>query len=296
MQQAILITAYKNLSQLHMIADIFSDYSNYHIYIHIDRKSKIQDNDIEELLRRKNIKLVSRRYKVNWGGFNHLKAILHLAEEALKNSNIAYMHAISGQDIPVKAPDFITDFLNNNSGKEFIDHVELPYESWQGGGMNRILNYNLYDTLNASSKWQRKIIKFISFVQEKANIHRKLPENFPKIYGGGTWWTLSSASIQYVLNYVRLNPTFMKAFDYSFCAEEIVFQTIIMNSHFKDNVVNDDLRYIVWSERNGSNPANLDDTDFEKILASDNLFARKFDSSASINVLNKLYQSIVESN
>lgn len=289
MKQAIIITAYKNINQLEKIADFFNPNTNFELYIHLDKKSNIPDAELDKLLNYQNVKLVSREYNVNWGGINHLKAILLLTQEALKNKEIAYLHAISGQDFPVKSPEYIDDFMAKNSGNEFLSHVELPYANWPGGGMGRILHYNLYDTLNASSKIQRKIIKLISIIQEKLNFTRKLPANFPKLYGGGTWWTLSRNSLEYVMAYLKSNPFFIKAFEHTFCSEEIFFQTVLMNSPFKDNIINDDLRYIEWEERNGSRPANLDDTDYDKIMKSNKLFARKFDSPASKNILEKLY-------
>ena len=97
MKQAILITAYKNIHHLVDIINFFPE--NFAFYIHIDKKSKVDLSPLK-VFSEKEV-FVSRKYKVNWGGRNHLKAILLLAEEALKNEEISYFHLISGQDLAV---------------------------------------------------------------------------------------------------------------------------------------------------------------------------------------------------
>ncbi len=74
-------------------------------------------------------------------------------------------------------------------------------------------------------------------------------------------------------------------FKYTLCAEEFYFQTILVNSMFKNDIKNDTLRYIDWKFRNGSNPAFLDKTDFDKIKKSNVFFARKFDYKISEDLL-----------
>ncbi|MDN5627487.1 MAG: hypothetical protein L0G16_05910, partial [Weeksellaceae bacterium] len=75
-KQAILITAYKDLYSLRQLITLFGN--NFNFYIHIDKKSKI-DTDI---LKQFDNVFVSKKYEVNWGGFNHLKAILFLSKIA----------------------------------------------------------------------------------------------------------------------------------------------------------------------------------------------------------------------
>lgn len=68
----------------------------------------------------------------------------------------------------------------------------------------------------------------------------------------------------------------MKTMQFTFCSEEIYFQTVLLNSEHAKNIVNDCLRYIDWSSGRGGYPAFLDVTDYEKIKTSNNIFARKF--------------------
>jgi hypothetical protein len=290
MKQAILITAYKNAAHLTDIINTLTYKDRFSFYIHIDSKSKIKDDEIADLKKLEAVKLVTKQYLVNWGGVNHLKAILSLASEAIKDNDIEYFHAISGQDFPVKSGKFIENYMNLNRGKEYISYFKFPYQNWPEGGYSRFEYYNLYDVFDGASPIGRRIINSLRYIQSKLNIKRKHPSL--QFYGGGTWWTLSAGCLKYIFNYIDNDPSFLKMFNHSFCSEEIFFQTIILNSPFREKVANDDLRYIIWEHRNGSRPANLDDTDFDEIVKSNKLFARKFGSSVSNNLLSKIKHHI----
>ena len=106
--------------------------------------------------------------------------------------------------------------------------------------------------------------------------------------GGATYWTLSREILQLALNFTRQNPAFFKRFKYTFCAEEIYFQTVIMNSEYSINVINDNLRFIDWENGTGGGQAFLDESDYEIIIKTNKFVTRKIDS-------NKLKQMITRS-
>lgn len=295
MHQAVLITAYTNVGHLHEIIDYMPD--AFLFYIHIDKKSSIKASDITELRKKRNVVFISQKYDVNWGGTNHLKAILLLLEVAFEESSNNYFHLITGHDFPIKSPDEITAYLHENAGKEFMEYNRLPYDAWrdEDGGYDRILYYNMYDCFDGRKGFKRSLMKKLIVLQKKLRIRRSLPKDFPsELYGGSTYWTLSRKSIEYVFNYLKNNSSFLKRFKYTFCSEEIFFQTIILNSPLKNNVVNNSKRFIVWEERNGNYPANLDKTDLKKIQESDAFFARKFEYPVSKQLLEQIKELFKE--
>lgn len=277
-KQALLITAYKNFEHLQELVRFFDD-PLFSIYIHIDVKSDINEQDLISL-QRYNVTLV-RKYKVNWGGLNHLKAYLLLSKLALEEPSNSYFHLISGQDFPVKSLNFFKLFIEREAGlrRGYLRHEKLPNKNWFRGGMDRLMYYNLYDVLDA--KKHKKLIRKIVRLQIKIGFVRPFYKNFPQLYGGSTYWTLPREILEYVFKYTDQNPRFLKRFSHSFCAEEIYFQTIILNSTFKDQVVNNNLRYIDWSKGRGSTPVFLDERDYDVIMAGDYLFARKFDERSN---------------
>ncbi len=277
---AILITAYKNVHQIVDIINYFDDRFNF--YIHFDKKNT--PHDIYKLHSYKNVH-VYNEYKVNWGSLNHLKAILFLCQEALKDQNNNYFHLISGQDFPTKPIDF---YLNNN--QNFLQFEKLPTESWNGnGGLNRYSYFNIFDHISLKNKTRLlKLNNWFINLQRTFKIERRsLYSTFKTIYGGGTWWSLSREALEFVVNNPNAN-IYLKRMRYCFCSEEIYFQSILMNSDFKQTIQNNNLRYIDWESNRGGIPSFLDSTDFDKIIAHDYLFARKFNDSTSEQLKNLL--------
>lgn len=275
MKQAILITAYKNVSSLIDIVDFFDDSFNF--YIHFDRKVNV---DLSALSQFNNV-FVSRGYSVNWGGVNHLKAILSLADIALKDPENSFFHLITAEDFPVKS---IKDFKSLDQNKNYLEFFELPTPFWSdNGGMDRLDYYNFFDILDAKKKMQHIIIGKFVLIQKKIQLKRSYPEDFLnlKLYGGSTYWSLNRNALDYIIQF-DANKRILKRFDYTFCAEEIYIQTVLLNSPYIDSIVNDNLRFIDWQSGRRSYPAFLDETDFDSLISSNKLFARKIDDSNTL--------------
>jgi hypothetical protein len=285
MKHALLITAYKDFPVLEALVNSFKHHDVY-IFIHIDKKSKfISLEEIKSLKSQPNIILLKERLTINWGSFNHLLALISLLKKAAEIQDITYFHALSGQDILIKDLNYFFDFFNKYAGKSFISSFPLPTKKWTGGGINRLSHYQLYDTLNAKGFLFKKVNHRFINLQKLFGISREPIKGVEKLYGGGTWWSLNREAVDYSLQFIKLNKQFLKRFKYSFCPEEIFFQTILLNSPLHGNIINDDLRYIDWVRRNGNCPAILDETDLELLRSSPKLFARKFQTPISSNLL-----------
>ncbi|WOD43419.1 beta-1,6-N-acetylglucosaminyltransferase [Hwangdonia lutea] len=280
MKQAILIAAYKNFDHLIEIIDFFND-DTFEIYLHIDKKTKLPKSVLGKLNTVSNLQLLSRRYIVNWGGTNQLNCYLLLAEEALKNRKNIYFHLISGQDYPVKSITEFKKLFENPQKHDYLENFELPRERWnnENGGFDRFLYYYFFDIFY-SHKFKKAIL-FLVKIQKKLSIKRSFPKKIKTYYGGSSWWSLSKDTLQYVIDYTKENKYLLNRMKYTLASDELYFQTVIMNSVYAKNVINDNLRYIDWNpERIGKyspSPAILDTSDFDKIISSNKLFARKFD-------------------
>ena len=291
MKQAILITAYKNYSHLKKIINFFDE--DFQIYVHLDRKSKISPEEIDVFVTNNKVKFFCRKYKVNWGGLNHLKSILFLAKEALKDENNFYFHLISGQDFPIRSCEDFKSFFQINSIRNYIDHFEVPFSGWGGnGGLDRLSYFNFYDLFDAKkmsqSRWITKTVK----AQKKIGYERALPKTLSNLYGGSTWWSLNREAVDHCITFTLKNKGFLNRFKHTFCSEEFYFQTILMNSGLKDSMLKDNLRFIDWQKNNGASPAILGMADLTKLNNSNAFFARKFESSASLKLLASLEERL----
>lgn len=160
----------------------------------------------------------------------------------------------------------------------YLEHFKLPSNEWEHGGMDRLEQYNFFDFFNAKSILGLKSIRFIQKIQRILAFKRAIRFK-EQLYVGSTYWTLSRAALQYVIDFTLQHPLFLKRFRYTFCAEEIYFQTILLNSDHAINIINDNLRCIDWESGKGGYPAYLDEIDYDSIVKSNKLFARKITSN-----------------
>lgn len=126
MKQAYLITAYKNFDELYELAEILS--KTAYVFIHVDEKSReITDADVEKLNRLPGCEAI-REYRIVWGGFAHVQAIVKLMAMALSKEDVSYMHLLTGEDFPLLTPEQLDEkFLT--SDQIFMDYLtpeQLP--------------------------------------------------------------------------------------------------------------------------------------------------------------------------
>lgn len=291
MKQAILIIAHKNIDQLNKFINCFDE--NFNIYIHLDKKSFSPKENLHRLFPQKNVKTVYAKYIVNWGGYNILRCTLFLLDVALKDKENTYFHLFSGQDYPIKKTSAFFKYINTNQNKEFLDYHLVPYLKWEGGSL---LRYRLFYPLDVfdikSEKGIYWIGKFVS-IQKKMRINRTILNYFPQIYGGSNWFSLSLKCVTYVIDYTKKNPSFFRRLRFTFAPEETYLHTVIMNSPFRENVNNNNLREIQWMKKNNSIPAIMDEKDFETLLTSNNFFARKIDMKYSSKLVALIDKSLL---
>jgi hypothetical protein len=84
----------------------------------------------------------------------------------------------------------------------------------------------------------------------------------------------------------ELSRRIQKTFRFSLCADELIFQNILMHSPLKDSIISKTFRKLVWA--GGSHPKTFTIADADELLASDALFARKFDDEADAAILDRL--------
>jgi hypothetical protein len=289
MKHGILILAHQYPDHLTDLINCFDE--DFYFYIHIDKESKFSLSDIDALRKIPRVQLVSQKLRVRWGGFNHLNSILLLAREALKQHDLEYFHVISGQDYLIKPVSVIKSIFKSNPA-DYMDYFEVLNSKWKSEWIKRISYYGFYEIFNSKSYLGNKIITAILVLQKKFGFSRALPNT--KLYGGSGWWSLSRTSIDYVMAYTEREPSLLKRLRLTFCADEIYFQTILLNSPFKEKIVNNNLRYIDWTRRNGNFPAILDESDFQSLAHSDKVFARKFEFPVSEKLKQMINENVLK--
>lgn len=300
MRIAYIILAHKYPEQLvRLISTLKTDDVSF--FIHIDKNvdSKIFQQIFTELKAFPNVSFL-KRYKSTWGTFLLTKAILEGIKSIVETGTyFDYVIHLSGQDYLLKSNEQIKSFLQENKGREFIEHFPLPCKKWKGGGLRRVEYWHIrwkdeYYCIPEEREFKSPIASLLySFLIWLFPKKRKFPEEFP-LYGGSAFWCLTGECVKWINDFVKQNPKFVNHFNYTYCSDELFYQTIILNSPFKDKVINEHLRYIDWGNNvNAYNPRILDKNDFDKIRESGKLFARKFDMTIDRDILDMIDEMIL---
>ena len=258
MKYAICILAHKSPEHLERIVKkIKAD--NTQIFIHLDKKS-----NISEFSHIQNATFISTREKVCWGGRSMVKAMFNLIEYVVLNIDCEYIIFISGEDYPVIMPKDYDKYINIE--KNYLEYKKLPKDDWYSGGMIRIMYYYLFRCPN--SLLSRICVKLQKLTGIKRNIN-KLPF---EVYGGSQWININRATAEYIINNWKQYYSF---FRFCMIPDEMIFQTIILNSEQKDSTINTNYRYLRYNEVSSSNAAYIDNYDIEQIKMNKPLFCRK---------------------
>ena len=246
------------------------------IYLHIDEKSTINVNEIESL-NLDHVKVI-KTFRIDWGGYNHLLAIIALLKLAVNNNHVSYIHIISGQDMLIRSHN---EFEQRFSETKLIYMNCIDKSSFSETIRHRLERFVITSNLDSRKRIIRCINSITYIFQSLTGGKRRGLGGITDVYKGVVWCSFPIDVAHFVLQYIDETPQFMKDLRHTNVSEEFFFQTLIMNSKFRKNVIPNNLRYTDWRYKNGSSPAILDETDFYKIINSDAFFARKIDSVIS---------------
>lgn len=278
MKIAHLIMAHKNPDQLGRLLSAMQ-HDDFYFFIHLD--SKCDFKDYEHLAARPRVEFTSRRFAVRWASYRFTNAILECTREILQSGRgFDFINLLSGQDYPIKPAATIHDFFTRHRGYSFLS-FEREDSAWWQHATSRIEKYH---TTSFSFKGQYALQRLVNKVLPR----RRFPLPY-ELYGGSdsSWWTLDAACAAYLVNFIDEHPRLRWFSMFTWGSDEFLIATILMNSAFKNSIINENYRYIDWSE-GGANPKLLTSDDFSKLAHAHKLFARKFDVDRDQSILNLL--------
>ncbi len=263
MRIAHLILAYHQPVQLERLVKRLIT-ANADIYIQLDAKANMPD--FQHLGQLNNVRFVNNRVNVIWGLYSMVEATLEGYKQILDaGQSYTHINLLSGQDYPLKAATTIEDFFFANQDKSFMKFKPI-FEEWPES-IRRITKYEL-------GEYQFPLRYQLQGILNKIMPDRKTPEGM-KPYGFSQWMTITADAAAYIVNYLDTHFLARLFFKMTFCVDELIFQTILLNSPFKDSIVNEHLRVIKFI-KGTYRPRTLLISDAEMLLNSEKLFARKF--------------------
>lgn len=240
-------------------------YQDTVFFIHVDLKSNIQDFELA-LANNSNIHFIKNRVDIQWATYSMVEATVNGFKEIVESGlNIEYVNLLSAQDYPIKSSKDFHSFLKENPGKAFMHCLDVATE-WTEA-ISRVREYH-FNHWHFPGKF--KIQNLVNFILP----NRKMPDGLIPV-GRSQWFTITLKHIVFLINRLESSPQIKKFFRYSWAPDELIFQTLLYNSSFKEDIINNNLRYIDWSEGQ-KNPKLLTKVDFSLIMNSGKFFARKF--------------------
>jgi hypothetical protein len=263
--------------------------------IHVDRKAPedTYKKITEALASFENVHFL-QRCAIYYGDYGHVRATLAGIRRLVElRTPFDYVILITGQDYPIKSNEQIETFLRGSGQRSFMEFFPLPDERWgdENGGLDRVNYWHLH--------WRGRELPLMKRVRSLLRIPEQTWSSITKVFpfqrqppidlkwfGGSSYWCLTKECIDYVDELTKGNKGLVKFFEHIGIPGEIFFQTLLLNSPFKDQVINDSLRYIVWS--NARHPLILKVQHFDQFMKTENLFARKFDITVDETVLDMI--------
>jgi Core-2/I-Branching enzyme len=301
MNLAYIITAHKNPEQLvRLVERLNADGATF--FVHVDRRTDAQTYGrmVDGLRHLSNVHFMKKRFKCHYMTlFSAVQAVLQgIREMFQKNVAFDYLIYMTGQDYPIKTNAQIEAFLQDAGGLSYMAYLPLPFEGWDLTGARIIQNASRIECwhLHLFGRYVRLPLRGSSRLSRAINLFipkkRQLPNDFQP-YGGWAYWCLARQHVLYIHHFIKAHPSFVRFFRFVKSADEICFQSIILNSTFKDQIINDDLRYVDWSTED-CHPRLLRRDDLGKLIDSPKLFARKFDSQLDAEVLDLIDEEILK--
>ncbi len=274
MKHAYLILAHQQFDLLDLLISCLDDERN-DLFIHFDKKvSELPNLKIKSA----RLFILEERIDIRWGDVSMMNAELLLLSEALKKGSYAYLHLLSGSDLPLKSQDYIHRFFAEHNGKQFLGY-------YNGGADSSRLERKVQrrhifsDSFKGSGLFfhMKRILRFLFLrFQFLFGLRRNEQIEFKK---GTQWFSITSEFAQYILkNQKDLSYIYAD----SYCCDEIFMQTLLWHSPFAKDIFDTQneargcMRFIGWKD---NQLLDFTEKDRETLLQSDALFARKFNNS-----------------
>ncbi len=289
MTPAIAILAHYNLGRTAQVIRFLSD-AGLRICVHVDQsvspdsfnKFKISLSNYPDIL-------WPKRIACEWGHFSLVEATLGMSAEILvKWPDAGHVMLLSGDSLPIRAPEEFVAFLQENPGVDFIESVAIGDNNWITGGLG-VERFTL--GFPFSWKKQRRLFDLWVEVQRKLRLKRRIPDGLrPHI--GSQWWCLSRQTLEAILNdpAKQQNDAYFRK---CWIPDESYFQTLARN-HAR-TIESHSLLYSRFDHQGKPTAFYDDHVDF--LNSIDAFFARKIWAGATTlyqQFLNPLPDTLVD--
>ena len=290
-RHAYLVLAHRNWSQLSVLLQLL-DHPQNDIYLHIDQSAKGWDAAALQASVRQGTLTILSRFRPAWGSEALVDATLALLDTATTTPH-AYYHLLSGMDLPLRSQDDIHAFFAKAEHAEFVDFKSETVS--QDLLQNRLQTYHFMQNARQRYPLVRRLDDLSLRLQSLLKVNR-LKYCTVRFQKGSQWFSITQEFAEYCLAHA---VEYRRYFRFSKCADELFVQTLLQNSPFLANRFSckyDDeyatMRLIDWDRGTSSSPYVFRGEDYDRILQSGMLFARKFDERVDAEIIRRIEKTV----
>lgn len=291
-KHAYMIVAHNQFCLLKKLCLLLDD-PRHDFFIHIDVKAKDFDPEVlTSAVKYSNVTFVDRT-SISWGGMSMVRCELLLLKAAMDQGDYSFFHLISGVDLPLKNVDTIYNFFQTHSGTEFIHFCTDEFSESEAVADRARLYYFLQEWAGRGPNFLSYVQKVGLIIQKILGVDRRKKLRKP-VACGSQWFSITKALAKYVLEH---EPWIIEHFSNTLIPDEMFLQTLVAETPFADKLYMPDargdyrscLRYVDW---NRGNPYVFRRYDFDDLINSPYLFARKFDLNEDVQIVEKIYNHL----
>ena len=295
-RHAYLIMAYNNWRQLGMLLELLDDPRN-DIFVHVDKRAgEFPEEELCLAVKSSKIVFIPRK-NVYWADYSQTDVELDLLEAASRNEAYHYYHLLSGMCLPIKTQDEIHAFFDAQD-KEFIGMIRDggEYTKRHANYYHLFMNNPVYRTC----KPLKAVSRLLAYAQKAFGLDRLRKENL-KISTGWTWFSITDTHCRYVL---EKREFISRIFQKTLGSDEMFMGTVVVNFGLEDRLYDitgvTGYDYTIGSKRlidwvRGKPYVWGQDTpekDFEELMNSHCMFARKFDERVNFDIIQRIYDTL----
>jgi len=281
MALGFVIIAHKNPQQVRRVFSAIYRPQDV-VVLHFDRRSPRELHDLGRDLveKHENVILLPPR-SIVWGGFQAAQVQLEAMKTALKaNGRWHHFINLSGQDFSLKSIDALDEYLRQRQAYSFLNWFEPLNSNLWKNARERIDRYYLaepwLDRILKVRGFGRRLRKLLGWQNRLPSLplfHREEPPF--RYYGGSNFVVLNRAACEYAVFDPRARHI-SRWLSHSLHSDEIFIQSILLNSPLRNHLVNRNLHEIDFPP-GSPHPRIFEPRDLDKLLSSEQFFARKFD-------------------
>lgn len=295
---AYLISAHADAPQLRRLVEVLRE--DAHVFVHIDRKSDIEP--FVSGIDHSNVHFLDDRVDVRWGTILEVDYQMALIKAAVDHPvEFDKIFFLSGMDYPLWSNKRIREWADTHGGEYLcgicMDSKEIDKRQRRLYQTSR--PFFSIETLGNKGNQRLSIVcrKLKALLGMRKRLYFKVDGKLWRLYKGSAWWCVSQKLACYIYDMYMQYPEIRKYFVDSFGQAETVAQTIAFNSRqwakecmlvegkYPGLAALTPLHYIVYD------PVIkvMDETDYDALMASGRMFARKFVSGKSDKLIEKLH-------